>query len=83
MTGVEILATEEVVIACAFNWLAFWKFVGVFVGVGLTVGAVVSIISGDPIALVAFFIAGIIVGLFFGAMIGIEEGNPYRIRNPI
>ena len=38
MTGVEILATEEVVIATAFNWVIFFIVTFVFMAVFALVG---------------------------------------------
>lgn len=77
MTGVEILAMEEVVVGTAFNWLAFWIAVGISVGVGLLIGFLGSSHSWGfdwefftPIWILLF------VGLVFGASAGSLGATP-------
>ena len=65
MTGVEILATEEVAIEFGFYWLGFWALIGV----GILWGTINYFLhlgdkSGQIILIVISFIAG-----FAGALV--------------
>lgn len=66
MTGVEILAMEEVAIAFGFDWKTFFIFTGlVIVFVTLVVGfATFSDVGGWG------FLIGFVTSLFFGSLIG-------------
>lgn len=72
MTGVEILAMEEVVTGTAFNWLAFWIALGIMAGVGLLVGFLTASYDWGfdwefftPIWIL-FLILGILIGVLTG-----------------
>lgn len=65
MNGVEILATEEVVVAYAWNWSAYVLTVGIvaiIAGLGCLFGG--NLLFED-------FLFGVIVGAIFGALLGI------------
>lgn len=75
MTGVEILAAEEVACAFAFNW--FWFFFGFF-SIIIGVGFLVFISNGNifNLDLGGELIAFIIVILFVGSVVcGLVCGN--------
>lgn len=78
MTGVEILAMEEVVVGTAFNWLAFWITVGILAGVGLLVGFLASFHSWgfEWNFFVPIWILFLIVGLLFGVLVGSLTATP-------
>lgn len=70
MTGIEILAIQEVATKFAFNWSAFWITFGIIFGISLFVGIIISLDSDDWSNSLCGIIVGIIIGLFFGAMVG-------------
>lgn len=70
MTGVEILAMEEVVTASQFNWTAFWITVLGFAVFGTAVG-----ICGSWYDRWYGAILGIITGAACGAIIGAALGG--------
>lgn len=70
MTGIEVLATQEVVTEFTFNWSAFWITFGIIFGISLFVGIIKSLGSDDWSNSLCGIIVGIIIGLFFGAMVG-------------
>ena len=76
MTGVEILAMEEVVASSTFNWLTFWIVVAICAGVGLVAGVIVGLIENEVIPSVVLFILTTIFGLMFGAIAGAEDSIP-------
>jgi MFS family permease len=80
MTGVEILAMEEVVVGTAFNWLAFWIAVGLSAGVGLLVGFLAASHSYgvDWNWFVPFWILFLILGIVFGVLAGSLAATPAK-----
>lgn len=74
MTGVDILAMEEVAVEFAFNWTWFWIMVGVGGCFGLGIG-IFSVASGEcewviiPILTTLLLLAGAGVGAAFGKML--------------
>lgn len=70
MTGIEVLATQEVATKFAFNWSAFWITFGIIFGIALFIGIIVSFLSDDWSNLICGIIVGTIIGLSFGAMVG-------------
>ena len=81
MTGVEILATEEVVTKYAFNWLPFFITLGVVLFVYVLVGTIMSAIYYDWRHLLVGSIVGTIMGVIFGAICGCEFGTPTEFEN--
>lgn len=78
MTGVEILAMEEVVVGTAFNWLAFWITVGLLAGVGLLVGFLSSSHSWgfEWNWFAQIWILFLILGILFGVLSGFLSATP-------
>ena len=76
MTGVEILAVQEVIIASTFNCQSFWTTMGITVGLCALIGIITSIIDLDLFSFVLFLIIGVIMGLLFGTLSGAVEGVP-------
>ena len=77
MTGVEILATEEVVCAWAsWNWLAFLGGVIIAMLVFLLVGILVGSIEGSETGWICFIAGSIIGGLVLGISMGTNLGEP-------
>lgn len=73
MTGVEILAAEEVACAFAFNWSAFW----IVFGITVIIGGIVMFVSlmkdfcgsrGELIGIIA-------VTMFLSIMLGVLMGG--------
>lgn len=69
MTGVEILASNEVVTGTLFNWTMFWITFGGCLFVFLMIGIGVSVYAKDWANLGYVFI-GALAGALFGAIIG-------------
>jgi hypothetical protein len=70
MTGVEILAMEEVATTVAFNWTVFWIVVGVTFAIFLFMGISLCVSCGDFDDIIIGVIAGAVLGCFFGAICG-------------
>ena len=66
MTGVEILAMEEVAASYAYNWTWFWITICVSLGIVLMIGLASCAASGDWEELMMF--------VFFGALLGVILG---------
>ena len=71
MTGVDILAMEEVAVEWAFNWTAFWITVVILGAIGL-IHSIYSVVEGIddwvyiPIMTTVFMLIGAMVGTLFG-----------------
>lgn len=71
MTGIEILASQEVAVEFAFNGLTYWITVGIAACVGLLIGFV-CIVRDDahwlvlPFMLTGCMIGGVIIGGLLG-----------------
>ena len=76
MTGIEILASQEVATAFTFNWLAFWIAAAICMGVCMAIGAVAAVADADITAFVVFVIIGAIAVLIFGPIAGYAEHIP-------
>ena len=77
MTGVEILAMEEVATKFAYNWTVFLIVAGVFFSI-LTVAGFIIMTSncGSWKDLLIGAIIGLLVGAGFGAIAGSGEKTP-------
>ena len=78
MTGVEILAMEEVAVAFEFGWLGFWIMFGLCVIVG-AIWSIVNTLNGeyDWAIIPGTVVLAIIIGSFFGVLLGIAtNGEP-------
>jgi hypothetical protein len=76
MTGVEILATQEVATAFAFNWVTFWILASAVFVILFICGILLSIRDGDYLGVIIFLIAGILCGFLFGALVGKADAVP-------
>ena len=77
MTGVEILAMEEVAVAFGFNWLAFWVITGLLTFAGFVLGLVIAEkYAYDWQLVTALVLVGIIGGLLIGGPIGFASSEP-------
>lgn len=76
MTGVEILATEEVGINFVFNWTAFWIVASILFGACLVIGTIISIVNYDWSGLVIGLVLGMIFGSIFGCFVGACQQKP-------
>jgi hypothetical protein len=76
MTGVEILATSEVVSATEFNWTMFWITAGIVVGIMFLIGTVSSATSYDLGDLFMCILFGVLVGSLLGVLVGSGTSAP-------
>lgn len=76
MSGVEILAVEEVVTKYNFNWNWFLIVTGIALAIFIVVGILMSIKSSDWTQLLIGAIAGLIFGGIFGSVFGAGERIP-------
>jgi hypothetical protein len=85
MNGVEILATEEVVAAYAFNWVGFFVTWCAVIAIFLVAGLIVSLKYGDLTLFLAFVVVGVVMGIIFGIFLGsgcrvpIAYENQYKV----
>lgn len=83
MTGVDILAMQEVAVEFVFNWTAFWITFGVCTFIG-TVFGIISVTRGDcgwvflPISVAIFVVVGLLFGCLMGT--GIKTPMAYETR---
>ena len=71
MTGVEILATQEVAVAFGFSWENFWMALMIVTIIGCFIGLLVSLSDRNFEGLVV----GCILGAIFGVLLGIGLGT--------
>jgi hypothetical protein len=76
MTGVEILAVQEVVTAYAFNWTAFWITASIVFGLLLATGLVSSIVQDYWGILIFCIVLAIFLTGLFGLLIGEVLAKP-------
>ena len=76
MTGVEILAIEEVVVDYAFNWLVSGAAFGITFGVFILIGVIMSIAFSDWDNMTIGVILGLILGVICGTIFGVGERIP-------
>ncbi len=76
MTGVEILATQEIATAFTFNWTGCFVWFGVAFALFLVVGGIACILHDDASLFGAIVIIGIIFSVFVGVMVGFCDGTP-------
>ena len=75
MTGVEFLATQEVVIASSFNWVAFFIVTFGLIAVFTVTGWVADADNSVNGWLIGLLIGGI-VAFIFGISVGCALGKP-------
>jgi uncharacterized membrane protein YeaQ/YmgE (transglycosylase-associated protein family) len=77
MSGVEILASNEVAVEYAFNWGAFWITGCIILGICVGLAAALYYNHESNIGGVIFIIVvGLIFGLLFGFLAGDFNRNP-------
>jgi hypothetical protein len=77
MSGVEILATEEVAIAWAsWNWRGFLSTVGLVFFVTLIVSILAGVSDDWRLGVTIFLIAFIAGSALFGTLVGRTSGEP-------
>ena len=84
MTGVEILATQEVATAFGFGWENFWMGFAIVAFIGFFIGILISLSTGDFINIAVGVILGALLGILAGAGIGanstpIEYETQYKV----
>ena len=77
MSGVEILATEEVAIAWAsWNWKGFLLAVGLCLLVGIIAGILASISDDWELGVIIFLVVFIAGSALFGTLVGCTTDEP-------
>lgn len=85
MTGVDILAIEEVAIAWDYNWTAFWITFAIALVCSAIIGITATVNSGDWSDFAACIIVGFFIGSFLSVLIGgfcetpTEYTNEYKV----
>lgn len=79
MTGVEILATQEVATAFVFSWENFWIVMGMAIGVGLIFGILVSV-AEDCWWNLLIVLPTAVFGVIFGLIVGFGDGVPTEYK---
>lgn len=74
MTGVEILASTQVVTKSVFNWEVFWIVLVVFAALGFFIG---YIMDNWRLGL----ILGLLVGVLYGFIAGVDFVKPVEYTN--
>ena len=81
MTGVEILATQEVATAFTFNWIASFICFGVIFTIFILVGVAMSIRFDDWKQILVGLIVGTILGVVFGGVFSSGLKTPIEFEN--
>ena len=77
MSGVEILATEEVAIAWAsWNWKGFLLTVGLCFLVAIVAGVLAGVSDDWELGVIIFLVVFIASGALFGTLVGFTTGEP-------
>ena len=81
MSGIEILAIEEIGVEFAFNWMAFFITFGAILVIFLLFGIYMSVHWDDWFQLSVGIILGIILGIVFGFSTGVGLHTPTTYEN--
>lgn len=77
MSGVEILATEEVVVAWeSWNWEGFLTTVGLCFLVAIAAGILTGVSDDWGLGVTIFLTVFLVGGALFGTLIGCTTGEP-------
>ena len=81
MSGVEILATEEVAIAWAgWSWKGFLLTVGLCFLVGIIAGILAGISDDWELGTIIFFVTFVVGSALFGTLVGCTAGEPIEYK---
>lgn len=82
MTGVEILATQEVATAFTFNWTASFIIFGVIFTIFILIGFSMTVYYDDLRQIIVGLIIGTIFGVVFGGVFGsgLETPTEYETQ---
>ena len=79
MSGIEILTSQEVAIEYEFNWLTFLIiFISIFI-VAVISGILTYAFNKNDVTISSALIASIIIGTFFGIVVGAMCGAADRV----
>ena len=81
MTGVEILAMEEIAVDRAFNWVALLITFGIILAIYILIGFAISKSTDDWKNFKIGIIVGSILGAFLGTAMGFAFGIPVEFDN--
>lgn len=77
MTGVEILASEQVATSYAFNWTVFWIVGGIALSIITLIGIWQWVTGVCDFAIVpSLFVVGLAAGAIFGSLFGESLSKP-------
>ena len=77
MSGVEILATEEVAVAWAsWNWKGFLATVWICVFVAIIAGLLAGVTDDWELGIMIFFVIFVAGSALFGTLVGCTTGEP-------
>jgi hypothetical protein len=76
MTGVEILATEEIATSFDFNWESLWLAVGICMVACVAIGSIISLVTGDTVGIFVFATIGVLASAMFGPIAGDADKTP-------
>ena len=80
MTGVEILATEEVAVKCIFNWTACFIVFGSALAALLLLGLLIDFACADRTNVIIGAFLGLFFGLIFGSLAGFKFERPIEFE---
>ena len=80
MAGVEILATEEVVVKCAFNWTACFITFGSVLAAFLLLGLLIDFACADRTNVIIGAFLGVFFGLVFASIAGFRFERPVEFE---
>lgn len=78
MIGVEILATQEVVVETVFSLSLFCTVAGICFGVFLLVGALAGAIESDEGVFIDIAVFGLLFSIIIGLAVGFSVGTPSK-----
>lgn len=76
MKGIEILASNDVVVETVFNWKMFWGFFGMVFIFIMLIGVLFTIAESDTDNLIISAILGFIFSIILGYIAGKTNGIP-------
>lgn len=81
MTGIEILATKEIAVDFAYNWIAYFICFGIILAICLLIGIVMSVASDDSSQFLVGLFTGIVVGGICSIIAGALFETPIAFEN--